>query len=469
MALGAACSDGPTRPRNGTIRVTVQTSGGDPDADGYVLILDSDVGRPITAKDNTFLPDGTQRLQKGIVGLTPGAHSVALEGVADNCTVSGADQQAATVTAGGTVDVAFTVACAATGVAITAHTTGSAVPVTFDYDLLVDQALTSIAANGTLIVSRLQPGAHVVSLQVRAENCSVTGGAQTVTVTARTITPVRFDVTCLPPVRLEKIAYVIDSLVGGKSGKWIATVKPDGSGPEVLAPGDSPAWSPDGTRLVFSNTMCNSFDDYYGFACSGGLVSMDPETRTVTALGDGGSGFNPAWSPAGDVIAFTRCCEYGDFTKLYLLRVDGGPTVKLTIPGVQSVREPAWSPDGSRIAFTCIVAASNDVCVINRDGTGLVRLTNSDASESSAAWSPDGLFIAFGRASPGSTSQIVLVTPDGSNVTPLANGTGFEPAWSRDGSKLVFGGEGGLFTVSVDGLRKTRLTTGGHSEPAWRP
>jgi TolB protein len=196
---------------------------------------------------------------------------------------------------------------------------------------------------------------------------------------------------------------------------------------------------------------------------------MDPETRVAITPGDGGSGFSPAWAPAGDVIAFTRCCEFGDFTRLYLLRVDGGPTVKLTIPGVQSVREPAWSPDGQRIAFTCVIAVTTDVCVINRDGTGLVRLTSDDASESGPAWSPDGLFIAFSRYSPGSTPQIILVTPDGTNVTPLANGFGIDPAWSRDGAKLVFGGEGGLFTVSVDGLQKTRLTTGGHSEPAWRP
>src|SRR6476646_10242561 len=45
-AIETACSDGPTAaPRRGTILVSTQTSGGDPDLDGYNVVLDTNAVR----------------------------------------------------------------------------------------------------------------------------------------------------------------------------------------------------------------------------------------------------------------------------------------------------------------------------------------------------------------------------------------------------------------------------------------
>ena len=51
---------------------------------------------------------------------------------------------------------------------------------------------------------------------------------------------------------------------------------------------------------MYSTLEC----DYYGYTCSGGLEVRDFDTGEVTPLAMGGGGWQPAWSPDGERIAF---------------------------------------------------------------------------------------------------------------------------------------------------------------------
>ncbi|MGH9888293.1 MAG: hypothetical protein ACREBE_22355, partial [bacterium] len=222
--------------------------------------------------------------------------------------------------------------------------------------------------------------------------------------------------------------------------------------------GYSPAWSPDGTRLVFSNTQC----DYYPTRlCAGSLVLMDPEIRQSVTLDGTSNGFAPAWAPSGDRIAFLD-----DQDRLFVLVLDGSAAVQVPVSS-PSVSSPTWSPDGRRIACLCSNAKGFvNVCTMNPDGSGLQRLTTDDIIPGKPAWSPDGRRIAF-TTTIGSSQRIAVMAADGSGVVRLTDG--FDVAWSRDGTKLVFARADGLFTADVDGSNVKRLTTGQHREPAWRP
>ena len=63
--------------------------------------------------------------------------------------------------------------------------------------------------------------------------------------------------------------------------------------------------------------------------------------------------------------------------------------------------EPAASPDGSAIVFTVSVldAEANrrrsDLWWVKADGTGLRRLTENPANDTSAVWHPDGKRVFF--------------------------------------------------------------------------
>jgi len=455
VLLGTACSDGATTPDDGRLRVSIQTTGGDRDNDGYTLVVGSNIHR--------FLFTNTT----ADVSIAAGTYTVSLEHVAENCTVSGANPRSVTLTSGQTLDVAFDVVCKATGIIVTTRTSGSDQP--DRYQLTMNSFPAGpIAANDSLVIGRLSPGSHTVSLDLASSNCSVVGSSQvTVEVSARAVTPILFEVSCLPVVRLEKIAYTFDVVVGSSLERWVGVIDVDGSGQQKLARGESPAWSPDGKKLVFSNTQCSS-SGYYGYLeCDGGLLTIDPETGNGTTLTPAALGTTPAWSPKGSVIAFVRCCDssFGP-AHFYLLDLARPSADEVAVRGVTVIQAPAWSPDGERVAFTCVMPPGDyDLCIAARDGTNLVRLTSGNTQDTDPAWSPDGRRIAFTRQ--GSRTEIAVVTIDDGVVSTLGDGS--DPSWSRDGSKLVFVGNGGLYTINADGSHRTQLTTGNQYAPAWRP
>jgi predicted RNA-binding protein with TRAM domain len=84
----------------GALRVTTATSGVSPDPNGYLVLLDGAERGAIDGSAETTLD-----------GIAAGAHTVGLTGLTPNCTVEGENPQPATVSAGATVTVSFTVAC----------------------------------------------------------------------------------------------------------------------------------------------------------------------------------------------------------------------------------------------------------------------------------------------------------------------------------------------------------------------
>jgi hypothetical protein len=92
----------PLPPGTGVIEVAVSTSGADPDPDGYLATLDgSGTALPLPSTGSA-----------GFLDVVVGEHTVALGGLASNCTADAASRSV-TVTDGAAVTVSFTVSCIA--------------------------------------------------------------------------------------------------------------------------------------------------------------------------------------------------------------------------------------------------------------------------------------------------------------------------------------------------------------------
>src|SRR6187551_3535941 len=64
--------------------------------------------------------------------------------------------------------------------------------------------------------------------------------------------------------------------------------------------------------------------------------------------------------------------------QIYLMNPDGSNVVRVTDPPGVSFG-PEWSPDGTRIAFVSTRDGNHEIYVMNANGTGQTRLTNDPA------------------------------------------------------------------------------------------
>lgn len=162
------------------------------------------------------------------------------------------------------------------------------------------------------------------------------------------------------------------------------------------------------------------------------------------------------------------------------LNKDGsiGSAINLTEDLDYTVSTPVWSPDGTKIAFRVRDITANDtdqIYVMNSDGTNRIRLTTNDNfNHWSPAWSPDGTKIIFsmlsgrGTCAAYNTMHLGILNSDGSgSIVEIQNQSNhglFDPSWSPDGSRLIYGRDEGtcsnpfdLWTMDADGTNRQLL------------
>jgi Tol biopolymer transport system component len=254
-----------------------------------------------------------------------------------------------------------------------------------------------------------------------------------------------------------------------------------------------PAWSPDGSKIIFtqSGANCGSCDIFLMNADGTGLTQLT-HCPQPSCLGMGVA----AWSPDGKTIAYSEGDgpprSNGDpaVAALWLMQADGSHRVQLTHPPLPTSfvdDGPAWSPDGQRLVFernhlTGQTSDDQALFVIKRDGTGLKQVTAwGQLQAGNAHWSPDGqriLFQSFGSFPEGTTPQLYTIFPDGTHQVQLTSKErNTWPAWSPDGTKIIFAhrfttGQDQnvhLYEMNADGSGLLQITKNAfwQLQPAW--
>jgi hypothetical protein len=99
---------------------------------------------------------------------------------------------------------------------------------------------------------------------------------------------------------------------------------------------------------------------------------------TGTKVGDTDEAWG-AWSPDGKKIAFSNTID------IYVINPNGSGQTNLTSTNGIPETAPSWSPNGKQIAFTSGELYDNqDIYVMNTEGTGRTRLAENASSPSFA-------------------------------------------------------------------------------------
>ena len=213
----------------GSAYVTDSTTGVDLDPDGYTVTVDGSTSNVFAANDTTWFN-----------GLSSyGTHTIALSGLAPNCTLSGPNPQTFAVASGKITSIGFVERCAPPGsgsrtLTITTGTTGTNLDPD-GYTVIVDGTTSrAIGTNGSASFT-VAAGAHPVALSGIAPNCAVSGdNPRTVSVPAGGRGTTTFALTCgaQPPTEMRGVGQL--KLGPTTNGQFVQSfafdVRADGTG-----------------------------------------------------------------------------------------------------------------------------------------------------------------------------------------------------------------------------------------------
>src|SRR6267142_2699623 len=139
---------------------------------------------------------------------------------------------------------------------------------------------------------------------------------------------------------------------------------------------------------------------------------------------------SPTWNPkTGQQVAFVS--DRGGIPQLYVMNSDGSSQTKIDLADKGYVIDPAWSPNGQLLAFSWRRPSGNyNLYVMEIASRQLVELTRDVGRNERPSWAPDGRHLVFESTRTG-TRQIWSMLADGTNGRQLTmQGQNESPNWS---------------------------------------
>jgi Tol biopolymer transport system component/predicted Ser/Thr protein kinase len=183
-------------------------------------------------------------------------------------------------------------------------------------------------------------------------------------------------------------------------------------------------------------------------------------TRGSTSRFTAGPAMNnaPAWSPDGSRIVF-RTTRRGGSVEFYEKSSAGAgqehlvlsADVQLAAGHTNSISQPDWSPDGqSLLYFGSTSSGYSELWLLPLGDRKPVRLTSLPSNGMQASFSPDGRFIVYASGESGKLEVYAQTFPLSDRKWKVSTSGGYEPRWRADGREIYYlSEERRLMAVSV--------------------
>ena len=231
-----------------------------------------------------------------------------------------------------------------------------------------------------------------------------------------------------------------------------------------------PSWSPDGARIAFTRDLGSCNNNIFVMNADG---SHETQVTNRDSPDTTGCQVDPTWGPGGSEIAFLRTNPVSGAAELVVVEVETGAERVISPAGDPGgsfeAIELAWSPDGSRFAFSAVReevmedpitgepepgGAQYEIVIIEADGSGErvmsaglpgSRRAVTLEEDRAPAWSPDGSRLVFMSQSQDPSCctpwQVWVVNTDGTVIDNVSADPGIDdthPSWSPDGNRILF-------------------------------
>jgi TolB protein len=202
----------------------------------------------------------------------------------------------------------------------------------------------------------------------------------------------------------------------------------------------SPAWSPDDSRIAFVKNDNNA-------GGNNDIYSIKTDGSNEIRLTNQNDNFSPQYFSDNNSIIFSS--SNNTWTGIYKMNIDGSNRQLLT-PQNKSFGDPKISPDGYKISITSNDWNGSQIFVMNSDGSNIKQLTFTVSSSyfdtgfprdgnCNPVWSPNSsrlVYVSYENGSP----DIFIINANGTGNKRLTDTRMRDenPCWTKDGNNILF-------------------------------
>jgi len=169
---------------------------------------------------------------------------------------------------------------------------------------------------------------------------------------------------------------------------------------------------------------------------------------------------SPSDNLQGHIVYTCQIFKVQASNQICIMNADGSGFRRLTTDNNRQHFYPSLSPDGTSVVYAAFEAVNNyEIYEMDLATGNVTQVTNGFGIETGPEISPDGTQITYAKYNAGTDRhQIVVADRNGSNAQNITDIESWDPTWSPNGNQILFAsdsrGSVQLYVVGLEGKKE---------------